>query len=124
MPDRNATPVQAMGDQTEGQDYKSYVESLDADGLRQELQGATEFYRLSLKSKSHQIKMLEQVNGELQGAVTKSIEVISEAKVRMADFADLMDYASGSIKMWRRSCYALALVIVLLGCKVLFGGAA
>lgn len=103
-------------------DELAYIETMSAEELRQELREAIKSHQECLVSNWHEKKELRAVNSEMQLSLKNGNQTLAKAAKDLIHFREVMDKATASIVMWRRSCYALAGIFIILACWVLIQG--
>ena len=102
----NATPAEAEYDEL------AHIETMNAEELRTELRSAVKFHRECLVENWHEKKQIRAENKELESSIKKSIDTLKKSAVAL-------DNMLCDLKMWRRSAYALAFLVVVLALKVI-----
>ncbi len=113
-----------MSDTIENHDELAHIETMSTEELRQELRDAIKFHRQCLVDNWHEKKELHAINKEMQLSIESGTQTLNKAAEKLRYFSDLMDKATFSIVMWRRTAYALAFVVVVLAGRIVSGGAA
>jgi hypothetical protein len=113
-----------MNNNTESHDDLAHIETMNAEQLRDELRTAVAFHRECLVSNWHEKKELSEANGLLQSALENGMAVLDKAAKEVSYFNEVMDKAALAITMWKRTSYALALLVVALAIVIAKGVAA
>lgn len=93
-----------MNDPIENHDELAHIETMSAEELRLELRDAIEFHRECLVENWHEKKQLKAD--------------IQKMQVTLRNGIDTMNNAERLVTMWRRSCYGLTFIVMVLLCCV------
>ncbi|MFZ3192079.1 MAG: hypothetical protein WA154_02595 [Moraxellaceae bacterium] len=109
---------------TNNHDDLAHIDTMNAEQLREELRAAVKFHRECLVSNWQIKKNLADENKMLRSTLEKSMSVVEKATGEIAYFSEVMDKGASAITMWKRTSYALALLVVVLAIVIAKGIAA
>lgn len=109
---------------TENHDDLAHIETMNAEQLREELRAAVAFHRECLVSNWHEKKDLSDANKFLLATLGERCSTMERAIEQIKEFDSIFENAARDLTMWKRTSYALALLVVVLAIVIAKGIAA